>query len=54
MYIVNYSKGAMYEIVPPEEESEVVTAALAVARGFSWAAAYIYQSTAEQATGHSS
>jgi hypothetical protein len=53
MYIVNYSKGAMYEIVPPEEESEVVTAALAVARGFSWAAAYIYQSTAEQATGHS-
>jgi hypothetical protein len=52
-YIVNYSEGAKYEVVPHEEESEVITAALAVARGLSWAAAYGFQTTGEQAMGHS-
>jgi hypothetical protein len=46
-YLVNYSEGAKYEVVPQEEESEVVTAALAVARGLAWAAAYGFQTTAE-------
>ncbi len=42
-YIVNYSVGARYEIVPPHEEREVKRAALAVAKGLSWAAAYGFQ-----------
>ena len=46
-YLVNYSEGAKYEVVPPEEESEVVTAALAVAKGLAWAAAHGFQTTAE-------
>jgi hypothetical protein len=37
-YLVNYSSGSRYEIVPPEEEATVVAAALAVADGLSWAA----------------
>jgi hypothetical protein len=45
-YIVNYSRGARYEVVPPEEEPAVVRAAMAVANGLSWAAAYGFQTTA--------
>lgn len=45
-YLVNYSKGARYEVVPPEEEPAVVRAAMAVAKGLSWAAAYGFQTTA--------
>jgi hypothetical protein len=45
-YLVNYSKGARYEVVPPEEEPAVVRAAMAVANGLSWAAAYGFQTTA--------
>lgn len=39
-YIVNFSAGSRYAPVRPEEEEAVTMAALAVARGFSWAAAY--------------
>lgn len=42
-YLVNFSSGARYELVPPEEEPAVVAAALAVADGLSWAAAYSFQ-----------
>jgi hypothetical protein len=42
-YLVNYSAGAHYEIVPPEEEPTVVKTALAIAHGFAWAAAYGFQ-----------
>jgi hypothetical protein len=45
-YLVNYSAGSKYELVPPEEEPAVVTAALAVAEGLSWAAAYSFQTRA--------
>ncbi|MER3446249.1 MAG: hypothetical protein C4291_05125 [Candidatus Dadabacteria bacterium] len=42
-YIVNYSVGSKYEVVPPEEELAVETAALAIARGLAWAATYGFQ-----------
>jgi hypothetical protein len=42
-YLVNYSAGAHYAIVPPEEEPAVVKTALAIANGLAWAAAYGFQ-----------
>jgi hypothetical protein len=45
-YLVNYSAGAKYEVVPPDEEPEVVQTALALARGFAWAATYGFQTIA--------
>jgi hypothetical protein len=45
-YLVNYSAGAQYAIVPPEEEPEVVKTALAIANGLTWAAAYGFQTGA--------
>jgi hypothetical protein len=45
-YLVNYSRGARYEVVPAEEEPAVIRAAMAVANGLSWAAAYGFQTTA--------
>ena len=45
-YLVNYSRGARYEVVPPEEEPAVVRAAMAVAKGLSWAAACGFQTGA--------
>jgi hypothetical protein len=42
-YIVNYSQGANYGILPAEEETGVQKAALAVARGLAWAAAYGFE-----------
>lgn len=46
-YLVNYSAGAKYEIVPSEEEPEVVQTALALARGLCWAASNGFQTIAE-------
>jgi hypothetical protein len=45
-YLVNYSRGARYEVVPPEEAPAVVRATMAVANGLSWAAAYGFQTKA--------
>jgi hypothetical protein len=42
-YLVNLSTSSHYEIVPPDEEPAVVAAALAVARGFAWAATYGFE-----------
>jgi hypothetical protein len=42
-YIVNYSVGSKYEVVPPEEELAVETSALAIANGLAWAATYGFQ-----------
>jgi hypothetical protein len=45
-YIVNYSLGSKYDIIPPEEETAVKAAALAVPRGLAWAATYGFQTMA--------
>jgi hypothetical protein len=42
-YLVNLSTSSHYENVPPDEEPAVVAAALAVARGFAWAAKYGFE-----------
>jgi hypothetical protein len=36
-YLVNFSSGARYDVVPAEEEPHVQAAALAAARGLAWA-----------------
>ena len=48
-YIVNSEAGSSYEIMPPEEELAVKTAALAIARGLSWAATYGFQTKPDPA-----
>jgi hypothetical protein len=47
-YLANTAWGSECQIVPPEEEDEVKTAALAVAKGFLWAAAYGFQTGVNQ------
>jgi len=44
-YLVNLSSSSAYEIVPPKEESSVIMASLAVAKGLSWAATYGFQTS---------
>jgi hypothetical protein len=47
-YLVNYSLGGKYELVPPEEEEEVKAATFAVAQGLFWAATYGFQTMAPE------
>lgn len=42
-YLVNLSTSSHYESISPEEEPAVVVAALAVAKGFAWAATYGFE-----------
>ena len=45
-YLVNLSSSSNYEIVPPEEEQSVKEAAIAAAKGLSWAVDYGFQTSA--------
>jgi hypothetical protein len=47
-YLVNYSLGAKYEIVPPAEEEAVKAATFAAAKGLFWAATYGFQTMAQE------
>jgi hypothetical protein len=47
-YLVNYSLGAKYELVPPTEEEEIKAATFAVAKGLLWAAAYGFQTMPQE------
>jgi hypothetical protein len=42
-YLVNYSAGSWYEVVPPDEEPHLARAAEAVGRGIAWAFEYGFQ-----------
>jgi hypothetical protein len=45
-YLVNYSLGAKYELVPPAEEEEVKAVTFAVAQGLFWAVTYGFETMA--------
>lgn len=46
-YLVNLASSSAYEVLPPEEESAVQSAAMAIARGFSWATSYGFNTVSE-------
>ena len=43
-YLVNLASSSKYELLPAEEEEQVIKSSLAIARGLSWAASYGFQS----------
>ena len=47
-YLVNYSLGAKYELVPPAEEEGVKAATFAAAKGLFWAATYGFQTMTQE------
>jgi hypothetical protein len=47
-YLVNYSLGAKYELVPPAEEEGVKAATFVVAKGLFWAATYGFQTMSQE------
>jgi hypothetical protein len=46
-YLVNFSSGAAYGVVPPDEESQVQAAALAASRGLAWAVERAFETRAQ-------